>query len=93
MPPLVMLLVTFVPAANCPAWRFLIALNTALSTFFSAEVRMYEPRYAWSASTPMPCTPSCWAADSAPSPHPPATWKTTFDPCWIWLSAISLHLS
>ena len=33
------------------------------------------------------------AAFSAPSPHPPATWKITFDPRAIWFSASSLHFA
>ena len=54
---------------------------------------MWSPRYPWSASTPMPCTPFSLAASSAPSPQPPATWNTTFEPFAIWSSAISLHFA
>jgi hypothetical protein len=32
------------PPWNLPDWAFLIAVSTATSTFFSAEVRMWLPR-------------------------------------------------
>ena len=66
---------------------------TALFTRFSALVIMNEPRYRWSASTPIPQTLLSLAAWSAPSPQPPATWKTTREPCWIWFSAVSWHFA
>ena len=41
----------------------------------------------------MPWTFFSLAASSAPSPHWPATAKTTCEPLSIWLSAISLHFA
>ena len=67
--------------------------KTALSTPLSALVSTCGPRNDWSPSTPIPHTASSFAADSAPSPHPPATWNTTFEPAAIWFSASSLHFA
>src|SRR5262249_60017518 len=43
---------TFEPPLNLPAFAFLIARKTPLSTRFTALVRMYVPRNDWSWSTP-----------------------------------------
>ena len=81
------------PPLNFPSTTSLIASKTAVSTRFTALVRMCGPRKDWSASTPIPQTPFSFAASSAPSPQPPATWKIAPAPCSIWFSAICLHFA
>ena len=80
------------PPENVPSSACWIDWKTALSTFFSALVRMWVPRYDWSASTPIPQTFFSFAAESAPSPHWPATWKTMSEPCAIWFERDLLAL-
>ena len=83
----------FRPPLHVPSCTLLIVRKTPSSTFFCALVRTCGPRNDWSASTPIPQTFRSRAASSAPSPQPPATWKTTFAPAWISLSASSLHFA
>ena len=68
----------FLPPTNVPSWSDLIVRKTALSTPLSALVRTCGPRNDWSASTPIPQTFLSFAAEIAPRPQPPATWKTIF---------------
>ena len=85
--------VAFRPPCHVPSWIDLIVRKTAASTPFFALVRMCLPSDDWSASTPIPQRARSPAAFSAPSPQPPATWKTTPEPRAIWFSASSLHLA
>jgi len=83
----------FPPPLNVPFLAALAVRKTALSTPLRALVSTCGPSDDWSASTPIPQTRCCYAASRAPSPQPPATWKTTLEPAAIWVSASSLHFA
>ena len=81
------------PPLNLPSTTRLDRVEDRRVDALDALVRMCGPRNDWSASTPIPHTPFSFAASSAPSPQPPATWKIAPAPCAIWFSAISLHFA